>query len=217
MATSTDAASARNTMHALFASTEEQRGGDDLAPGSTATPFSQFFWAALRHLADGNDSDRKTAEAQFADDVEWDMINNGQIRRGKADVLAWCWSGGFASHKNPVVIQNSATREWGVWEYWNIGTLTADVIDFAKASRWPFPADLGGLIGREYMIPVCFVYRINDLGRIDLVREYLDTESLMAQFTRPAAHRDRRADRPGCLSVSGIARNPSASTSRSSG
>jgi hypothetical protein len=178
-----DPVSVTSAMTALFESTAAQRGGADLEPGSVATPFSTFYWAAIRYLQDGAQADRDTAEAQFADDIEWDMMNNGQVRKGKAEVLTWCWSGGFASHKQPVIIHNSASGEWGVWEYWNIGTLTADVVAFAKASKWPFPPHADRLVGRTYMIPVCFVYHINPQNKIDTVREYLDTQSLMAQFS----------------------------------
>jgi hypothetical protein len=72
-----------NAMTALFESTTAQRGGADLEPGSVATPFSTFFWAALRYLNDGVQADRDTAEAQFADDIQWAMMNNGQVRKGK--------------------------------------------------------------------------------------------------------------------------------------
>jgi len=171
-----------NAMTALFESTTAQRGGADLEPGSVATPFSTFFWAALRYLNDGVQADRDTAEAQFADDIQWAMMNNGQVRKGKRDVLAWCWSGGFASHEEPVIIHNSANREWGVWEYWNIGELTADVVAFAEASKWPFPPNVDRLVGRTYMIPDCFVYHINVENKIDSVRGYLQVQSLMTQF-----------------------------------
>jgi hypothetical protein len=137
-----------------------------------ATPFSTFFWTALKYMQDGVE----------ADDIEWDMMPNAQIRTGKKEVMAFCWSGGFGSKKEPVAICNVATTEWGVWEYWNIGTLTEGIIEFAKQSKWPFPKDLHALIGRKYKVPVCFVYRVNSQGKIDLVREYLDVGSVMAQF-----------------------------------
>jgi hypothetical protein len=146
-----------------------------LQPGSTATPFSTFFWSAMS-------GDLATAEAQFANDVEWDMMPNAQIRKGKEEVIPWLWAGGYASQKEPVVISNLATKEWGVWEYWNIGTLSEGVVEFAKQSEWPFPGDPRSLVGKRYKVPVCFVYHINAEGKIDLVREYLDVGSVMAQF-----------------------------------
>jgi len=75
-----------------------------------------------------------------------------------------------------------ATKEWGIWEYWNIGTITEDIIEFAKQSEWPFPGDPRSLVGRRYKVPACFVYHINAEGKIDLVREYLDVGSVMTQF-----------------------------------
>jgi hypothetical protein len=41
-----------------------------------------YFWAAM------ND-DWATAEAQYADDIEWDMMPNNHIRKGKNDVIPW--------------------------------------------------------------------------------------------------------------------------------
>ena len=49
---------------------------EGLEQGSTATPFSILFWAALK-------KDWFTAEAQIADDIEWDIMPNNQIRKGK--------------------------------------------------------------------------------------------------------------------------------------
>jgi len=146
-----------------------------LQAGSSATPFSTFFWAAKA-------DDWATVEAQFAEDVEWDMMPDAQIRKGKNEVIPWLKASKYASQKEPIVISNLATKDWGVWEYWNIGTLSEGVIEFAKQSKWPFPSDPGGLVGRKYKVPVCFVYHINVEGKIDLVREYLDVGSVMTQF-----------------------------------
>ena len=172
----------KNPLEVLFNETSAQRTAQSLKPGSTATAFSTFFWAALSFARDRNETDRLTAEAQFADDIEWDMMNNGQLRRGRKEVIPFLWAGGLASYKEPVPICNVATKEWGVWEYWNVGTLSEGILEFARQSQWRFPADPQSLIGRTYRIPVCFIYHLNPEGRIDLVREYLDTRSLMEQF-----------------------------------
>jgi hypothetical protein len=147
----------------------------NLEQGSTATPFSTFFWAALH-----NDWD--TAEAQYADDIEWDMMSNHQIRKGKNEVIPWLKAGKYASQKSPIAISNRADKEWGVWEYWNISTIDQAIVDFAKRSKWPFPADTSTLIGKTYKAPVCFIYHMNEMRKIDLVREYVDVGSIMAQF-----------------------------------
>jgi hypothetical protein len=47
-----------------------------LEQGSPPTPFSTFFWAALH-------DDWATAEAQFADDIEWDMMPNNTDTQGE--------------------------------------------------------------------------------------------------------------------------------------
>jgi hypothetical protein len=147
----------------------------DLEKGSTATPFSKFFWAALK-------DDWATAEPQIADDIEWDMMSNNQIRKGKTEVLPFLKASKYASAKEPVPILNMANGEWGIWEYWNVGTADAGIIEFAKQSTWPFPADTSKIIGETYKVPVCFSYHINAKGQIDLVREYLDVGSVIAQF-----------------------------------
>jgi hypothetical protein len=67
-------------------------------------------------------------------------------------------------------------------EYWNIGTVSEGVVEFAKQSKWSFPGAPHSLVGRTYKVLVCFVYHINTDGKIDLVREYLDVGSLMVQF-----------------------------------
>jgi hypothetical protein len=147
----------------------------DLEQGSTATPFSTFFWAALK-------DDWTTAEAPLADDIEWDMMPNNQIRKGKGDVLPFLKAAKYASRKEPIPISNRADKEWGVWEYWNVGTIDEGMVEFAKQSKWPFPSDISTIIGKKYKVPVCFIYHINAAGKIDLVREYLDVGSVIAQF-----------------------------------
>jgi hypothetical protein len=147
-----------------------------LRPGSTATPFST---AALAMLSD----DWGTAEAQYADDIEWDFMPNNLIRKGKEEVIPWLKALFYASQKKEsVIISNLATKEWGVFEYWNIGTFTEDAGEISKQSELPFPGDPSSLVGRRYKVPVCFVYHINAEGKIDMVREYLDVGSVMAQL-----------------------------------
>jgi hypothetical protein len=148
---------------------------EDLEPGSTATPFSRFFWAAYR-------DDWATATAQLAEDIEWDMMSNNQIRKGLTEVMPFLRASKYASAKEPVPILNRADKEWGVWEYWNVGTISAGIVEFAKQSKWPFPADISRVIGETYKVPVCFVYHINAKGQIDLLREYVDVGSVIAQF-----------------------------------
>jgi hypothetical protein len=129
----------------------------DLEQGSTATPFSTFFWAAFK-------DDWATAEAQYADDIEWDMMSNNQIRKGKKEVVPWLKAAKYGSQKEPTLILNRADKEWGIWEYWNIGADQPGVIEFAKQPKWPFPADVSKIIGQKYKVPVCFIYHINAMG-----------------------------------------------------
>jgi hypothetical protein len=52
-------------------------------------------------------------------------------------------------------------REWGVFEYWNIGTVTLELVDFGKTQNWPFPKDPASLIGQNYRVAQCFVYHLD--------------------------------------------------------
>lgn len=126
--------------------------------------------------------DWTTVESQLSDDIEWNMMPDGQKYRGKNEVISFIMTSKFAAHSDPEVINDVVTEDVGVFEYWNIGTLTEGVIEFAKLSKWPFPKDPGTLVGRKYKVPVCFVYHLNAQGKINLVREYLDVESIMSQF-----------------------------------
>jgi len=58
-----------------------------LQPGSTATPFSTFIWAVVS-------GDVATAEAQLADDVEWDLMPYDHMLKGKEEVIPWLKAGG---------------------------------------------------------------------------------------------------------------------------
>lgn len=107
---------------------------------------------------------------------------NEQKYKGKKEVVSFIKTSKFAAQREPAVINDVVTKDGGVFEYWNIGTLTEGVIEFAKQSKWPFPKDPGTLVGRKYKVPVCFVYQLNSQGKINLVREYLDIESIMSQF-----------------------------------
>jgi len=127
--------------------------------------------------------DVAAAEAQLADDVEWDLMPYDHMLKGKEEVIPWLKAGGL-SRKEPVVISNLATRERGVFELWNIGTLTEDVVEFGKQQGWPFPRDPSSLVGRSYKVAECFVYHLNAEGKIDVMREYLDAGSVWAQVSR---------------------------------
>jgi len=144
-----------------------------LQSGSAATPFSTFIWAVVS-------GDMAAAEAQLDDDAEWDMMAVNHTLKGKEEIIPWLRAGG-ASQKEPVVISNLATKEWGVFEYWNIGTLTEDVVEFGKQQGWPFPRDPASLVGRRYKVAQCFVYHLNAEGKIDVMRQYLDVGSVWAR------------------------------------
>ena len=68
---------------------------------------------------------------------------------------------------------NCAT-DWGVFEYWNVGTVSQELIEFGKAHRWQFPKAPESLVGQPYKVAQCFAYHLNTEGKIDLMRQYLE-------------------------------------------
>jgi hypothetical protein len=122
-----------------------------------------------------------TVEALLADDAEWGMMAVNHTLKGKGEIIPWL-KAGATSQKEPVVINDLAIKEWGVFEYWNIGTFTEELLEFGRQQGWLFPGDPNSLVGRRYKVAQCFVYHINAEGKIDLMRQYLDTGSVWAQF-----------------------------------
>lgn len=162
------------TMKAINLNPEALQHPEALQPGSKATPFSTFLWAVVS-------GDIATAESQITDDIEWGLIPYNKALKGKDEVIPWL-KAGSQSQKKPTTISNVATKNWGIFEYWNIGTVTEELVKFGNQQDWPWPRDPNALIGREYKVAQCFVYHINAAGKIDLMRQYLDAGSVWAQF-----------------------------------
>jgi hypothetical protein len=130
----------------------------------------------------GRNNDFEAMAETIDDDCEWVLMPNMQTFKGKAAVVALCSQGKLASDKTPEILFDVATPEWGVFEYMNRGTITKELTAFAATSGWQFPTDTAALVGRQYAVPVCFVYHINAKGKIYLLHEYLDLGSLMKQL-----------------------------------
>lgn len=148
-----------------------------LVGGADATPFSKLAY----HLIKAEDEAIKEA---LADDIVWTMMPNGAVLDGKEQVFEFL-KPAFASVeiRMPELIGNVALKDWGVLEYWNKGIIDDNTIAFAQ-SFWGqnrLPIDRDSIIGKEHKMAVCFVYHINTQGKIDLVREYLDPGSFVAQ------------------------------------
>ena len=152
------------------------RNSDALKPGSTSTPLSTLIWA----IAAG---DLATVESQVADGIEWGLMPYNKVLKGKAEVMPW-FKAAVADKKRPVVVTNAFADGWGVLEYWNIGTVSEDVIRLGNERTWPWPGDPQGFLGREYRVAQCFVYRVDGEGRIELMRQYLDPGSIWAQLAK---------------------------------
>lgn len=147
---------------------------EELKPELKATPFSTFIWAVVS-------GDVVAAEAQITDDIEWGLMPYNKVIKGKAEVLPWL-KAGSADQKKPIVITNVATKDWDVFEYWNIGTVSEELIKFGNEQKWPWPKDPNSLLGQKYRVAQCFVYHINPEGKIDFMRQYMDAGSVWAQF-----------------------------------
>ena len=76
-----------------------------LESGSRKTPFSTFLWAVVS-------GDIATAESRITDDIEWGLMPYNKVLNGKSEVIPWLRAG-YSSQKEPVVISNVATRDWG--------------------------------------------------------------------------------------------------------
>jgi len=141
---------------------------------SKATPFSIFLWAVVS-------GDIAGAEAQITDDIEWGLMPYNKVLRGKEQVIPWL-KAASADQKRPVIISNVAAKDWGVFEYWNIGTVSEDVIKLGNEQKWPWPKDPTTYLGKQYKVAQCFTYHINAEAKIDYMRQYLDTGSVWTQF-----------------------------------
>lgn len=145
-----------------------------LTPGSQTTPFSTLLWAVVS-------GDLATVETLITDDIEWGLMPYNKVLKGKEEVIPW-FRAAAADQKKPIVITNVATSDWGVFEYWNIGTASEEVIAFGTSQNWSWPRDPKNFLGQKYRVAQCFVYHVNPEGKIDFMRQYLDTGSVWAQF-----------------------------------
>ncbi len=148
--------------------------GEALKPGSTATPLSALIWAI-------SSGDVATVEALITDDIEWGLMPYNKVLKGKEEVIPMLRAGS-ADQKKPIAITNVATKDWGVFEYWNVGTVSNELIKYGNEHQWPWPKDPWSLVGQTYRVAQCFVYHINPEGKIDFMRQYLDAGSVWAQF-----------------------------------
>jgi hypothetical protein len=131
----------------------------------------------------GRNNDFAAMAETIEDECEWVMMPNMQTFKGKAACVELCTKGKLASDKTPEILYDVATPEWGVFEYMNRGSITKDLTALAAIdSDFKLGKDPAALVGREYAVAVCFVYRINPKGKIYLVHEYLDMAGLMKQL-----------------------------------
>jgi hypothetical protein len=83
-----------------------------------------------------------TIEAQLADDIEWNQMPYNQKVRRKKDVMAWLKTGS-SDKKEPEIFNDVMANDWVVFEYWNVGTVSQELIVFGKAHGWQFPESPG--------------------------------------------------------------------------
>jgi hypothetical protein len=109
------------------------------------------------------------------------MRPHNKVLKGKGEVIPWLKAAG-ADQKEPIIISNALARDWGVFEYWNIGTISEEVIQFGNQKKWPWPKEPSSFLGQKYRVAQCFAYHLNSKGKIDFMRQYLDTGSVWAQL-----------------------------------
>jgi ketosteroid isomerase-like protein len=108
----------------------------------------------------------------FAPDCTWTLMPPGTAFRGRAEIVRFM-QGGFgasAEREEPDVRNEFAADEWGVLEYTSRGVIDAAKLGVTGSGG----EDLAGqlLAGRQFEVPVCFVYHVNADGLIDRVNEY---------------------------------------------
>jgi len=134
----------------------------------------------------GKANDFETMANTLADDCEWVMMPNMQKFTGKAACAELCKKGKLSSDKTPEIMTDFATAEWGVFEYMNKGTITKELVHLgALDPSFKLTPDDGALVGKQYSVAVCFVYRLNTQGKIRQLHEYLDMEGLKKQLQPP--------------------------------
>lgn len=103
-----------------------------------------------------------------------------KVLKGKGELIPWL-KAGYSSQKGPIAISNVATKDCGMFEYWNIGTVTEELINFGIQQDWPWAKDPMAFMGRKYKVAQCFVYH-DSSGKIGFMRQYLDAGSVWDQF-----------------------------------
>ena len=149
---------------------------------TTPKPASAF---PLFHILfeSGRNNDFAAMADTIDEDCEWVLMPNMQSFKGKAACVELCTKGKLASDKTPEILYDVATPEWGVFEYMNRGAITEGLTALAAIdSDFKLADDPAPLVGRQYAVAVCFVYRINAAGKIFLVHEYLDMAGLTKQL-----------------------------------
>jgi hypothetical protein len=57
-----------------------------------------------------------------------------KVLKGKGEVVPWLRAGS-GDQKKPIVITDAIAKDWGVFEYWNIGTVSEEVIKFGNEQK----------------------------------------------------------------------------------
>src|ERR1700721_3639250 len=110
-----------------------QPPNDNSEVGPRATPLSTLIFG----VASG---DMAAVDAQLSDDIEWHQMPYNQKVKGKKDVMTWL-KAGSTSEKKPEIINNVLIGKWGVFEYWNAGTATKELIELREKQGGPLQKD----------------------------------------------------------------------------
>jgi ketosteroid isomerase-like protein len=112
----------------------------------------------------------------LAPDCEWTLTPTGLRLSGAEAILNFMRAGMAAGERAPPQIKSAfGTERDGVFEYVSRGVGTASAADFAKSLSGSSSNQAVGVepsAGASYEFHVCFVFHLDEDGRIAKVREY---------------------------------------------
>jgi SnoaL-like domain len=132
----------------------------------------------LKQAEAGQRHDWETVMGCFAADCEWTLVSTGLSLTGAEAIRNFMQGGLAAGERAPPEVKCAfGTDREGVFEYVSRGVTTASAATFTKSLSGS-DGHLSGIevsAGAPYEVHVCFVFRLNDAGRIAEVREYIAT------------------------------------------
>jgi hypothetical protein len=141
-----------------------------------------------RQLKAGQSGEWSVLATTIAPGCVWSVVTQGAVFRGRDEVIGFIRAGfdAAATRERPDVRGEFSTTESGVYEYTSRGTIDPNHAKaFARRLTGGRPIITSGLAkivgwamsGKSFVVPVCFVYHVNQDGQIDRVNEYVGKRS----------------------------------------